>query len=1155
MSDLNNTKSGTKQFDPVYVMGNTANVPLPFSKAISDVPDPLHLEYLDCKIQFMDSNVEERFENGHFIPALHFLNLPERNDFLAASSIYAKMKPEIVNTDTQEYVPYFRKYPRAIIYCSSDSNPAFWVNSEYCREHGLEAASRLAQYYAAFRETKLKQQGAMFNFFNMLNFNGDERTKNIMRNVRWSWLNGFLNQYMKTPSWNGDEAYLIKYTAMAVGKNAAGGDIVSLPWWNDTIWGNIACHVLPLDNATKLQFTSTGVAYDDTVTKVTARVDADESTFGDKSKLKIARLLGNMYITYVTHGVNPELSINRESDTTGMRWDDGDAIDIYPSLPHIENPWTMWFASGSGSGEESIQASSGHMNDATLQQMYAPEWGQQDNLTARAWNAYTHWTNILERVFPEMSDKSSDKYVLAKHFGFITDSTIPDKLRKAISEKKYFKMEDMAQYMSYRDGTGKRASTATIIRSTPPIHESYPAVQKMGYTRQDCIDYNFCRYNLHLDDADAVLSNYQNFPHLNPSTFIVPQEDDVTGVNMASFEPAVVNTIPYFGKLSGGNGGDDRHIATLTGKYGAIYDMTKVNGEYRQGENKVFGIGVTKEILSDSLTLDSNTIAFKELPEQVMTYQMPLIDNSDPFQCGFYLMVSNDDAHENVWSSFFKDKANRANETCSQTRTSKITFGDDVDYPASDAFDWDHSDTTKFQRCDIANPDYLKRMKHTLIFLGGDIFNHPLVRYTHPLCSIPTQVLNNKKIEAKLKSYFNVAVEYTPADYESLIYTPNSATVGKVIADLVSGQLGGWKYVTKHTASEEDPSTKHVKILSSYRGVIQNFADDETGSHGLIWMCDPKYGPVNPICALSPAAYLCDKLPRIATTANNPSTDPAINTVTALDFDSGVTEISSYSGATSAGSVTAAESVNTGRFNKDVGFRAGEWWVFFVDKITSWFERGGVYGSEHLRTQTSPYTISFRSQAKWAATLAAQTIASAISKGVKRNFWELGYQPEDDTEFASVEGLPSNDVVAEPRIPRGRMTNNATTSITGRGFDGVTSQQAAKSSYASEGSSADSHSRRSESSVQGKGGVGRNKKQKDWKKKDKTPNNNAQKFAPKTVAEAIGKVDDDAVSNPKSGQSESVRNSPLDSSSDRADAEMGKKTTMTHLEKGLSQII
>lgn len=995
-------------YDPVTVLGNAANVPLPFKTAIVDIPDARNISYLRQDLQLTKADDLDNFENGHVIPSIHFFNPPLRNDMLVGSRNYLRLKTLADNSNIKDQTPFWLQYRNA----AKRFLPGTTITKDVAIQQSDTLNSMIVEYLLQYRSCKLYQAASMFNFFTLLCFNGDERTKNIMRNVRWSWLNGFLNQYAKTPVGKGDEAYLLDFTRPAVGRNSTGGDIVSLPWWNTSIFGNIGCERVSPDNLVKHVILSDGTRIADPVFKYGATFDQqkdDEALLAAElvNNIHVARYLAGMDANYKITLDNTTGKIKKRSSTTGIE-------RPVASLPHIENAYTMWAHSGDF-------ASTAHMNEASEQYYYSEDWNQTDNLTARAWNSYVYWTNLIEKVFPEMSNTRSDIFLISQQLGLFETSSIPDNLRKAVRENvdHPYDIFSLAQNMAFRDGTARKTTNATVVRWAPPVAASDPRAEDVGITNEALADlYNFRRYRFDEENVEVSLALYRAWPHFDPAVFCpdiinestAEELEDATGY---AIEPAVINTIPSLGDPY------ENGILTPTGKYGVLYDNARVNAEYRENENELGFIGITKDVADQVTSLHENNFIFKEAPMQVMSYQMPLIDTSDPFQCGFYALIADDDAHDNIWRQYFMDKGKRFTNV-SVTETGEVTYGDDADYPASPAYQPVNGSNNTYQREDVANKDYLGLMKHCLIFLGGDIFDHPIARFTHPLCSFAAQKITSSELQLETKDYASMVYPDADEDPEPVpdwyaIDLNNVA--GKALRYAAFGIYDGYHYEQNGGEFFTSPA----------QGWSQAFADNIAESYFKIFLTDPKYGPVNIISSLPPAAYLADKMPHFYVDGDqsfssknaNPEMDPNAKL---LPFDVGVTDLSIYSGSVGAGAIDA-EKLAIVRFTMDDFIRAPSWWLFFIDSIKNWYSRSYYFGTERPRGK-APVFLNFRCQNKWAATLAANIVASSMSANAQVNFWDSISPKDEKPNIGTTSSIPGCDILPEPREPRSTRSNN-----------------------------------------------------------------------------------------------------------------------------------
>lgn len=822
MPNQNQNLLEQKSSEPGFAVANVRPMPLQFRQVMSDAPDGMKVSTEPPAIQLTRKSIRRSIKRNAVI-GQYWLNLPLKDPLTSVARIFKTLEAMAFNYQQKNQNAFFEVYPDLVILSDEEQQiedqggvynadgsftpkPSLLTTAALRRDY-RKYAKRAAHYLFQYMEAKKMQIGSLANLLLLTRLNGNEVMKFIASDLRWSRINTRCNMYQRFPAPKGDEAYIFSNSRYAVGSTTYGSDIVAFPLWITDIFGTRGAHFV-----------------DPTQVESTSLKDGSK-TFGVDGYPNASTLLANMHEVIQKYG-NARGNMEKSP------------ISSYPpKMPEIENAGRMSLSEG---GDWAFH---GTVNSDAGTIEIEGAFNVKDNLTGRLWHNYDYWTKYLTLAFPEMMDPNSDFYVVAtRELGLCEPASNLEDCLKAVRDLANIDAASLAANMFYK--ANGAPNTATVVKFAPMLYST--DTNGSDWRDESVFRANFERYDVDDNNTSFMIAQAQNWPKLSPSLFFKD-----------GFTPIVINGTPEFGFEQVGSdvGGPDRYARTLTGKAAVLFDFIK-HSDVAQDYKSVEFVGVVDAFAQNEMTIhdDDHVVVFEEYPTEMFNLVQNLIDNTDLYQCGFNIMISNDDPNPNLWDAYFATTEMTNMGMVSQDNIfnpgeHNVPGVENGVMPTNPAFmgfykgDPDDSDAVTVAKANAykhpVNPAYLAAMKHCFVFAGAGIFQHPLVMF------------------ANKSSGFFTAKIYSDAVKKEAWWDSFHKSFGDNTSKLTLLALEQGDWGPTDTVDGND-----VVPTSALRGVFGCIANIPSDAMYLrITAFAEEYGPILPIMEEFPFANIADQVP------------------------------------------------------------------------------------------------------------------------------------------------------------------------------------------------------------------------------------------------------------------------------------------------------
>lgn len=980
--------------EPTFARANQNPVHPGFAQYVDEVPSAPKVSVLSPRLQLTSGSQRTAFSRVPVV-ASHTLNIPFREGLFSVSRIYKILESAAFNWQREHQDAFFDQYSQLVLVSSSEKDQQQTWTTEYMRRNYKKFCKRVAHYWYHYAEARKLYTASLLNLLTLSKLNGLEPFGAFGLTCKWGYINTASKLYSRFPVEPGLEAAMVDASKWAVGSTTYGANIYSFPLWNMDIFGNRGFH--------SVDFTALFSQMNPTLRNQgepgTECIELDDSStaIADKA-IKLMNHISDAMYQYV-YGVKKARSVRIENgaaqlyDPNTSAEKDSDYVSI-AKLNLDSNSFT-----------NAISAAATDKDKAFNSQVYRA-----------CWDSFLAWQKYLIVHFPEMMDENNDLYtVAANEFKLFVPASQPENLLKAIRDLPTCSITDLASKMEYKKGNAP--VTATLVKYCPPLLNDNTKNPYNGGSFYDTSVFtdNFERFEVDNPSTPDMLQKAQAWPHITPSVFPFTANDDDGGNSTST--PFVLN-----GSFTPGNmiRKDDESVAIM-GKDAEFFDLTCCTNLLAEN-SYVEAYGVDSKYALDYVVA-CNAKLFEEYPTQPFVMQQPLIDNTDLYQCGFSVVLSADSKAVNEWENHFKLAENYNQFTKTSKLLTVVTNGDSFLLPSLD------------KRTDIAAyymhasvSQYLERVRHALVFVGGAIFNHPWLRFTAPETGLPT--MKFRVVEGDKEAAFEKFVD-------SMISAAGAPT-----------DVSAWDQVYKiwfHSADHSLNLNVQPKDVASpqanflFADILNHLKGSSTAPNANVqfeqYVFDPTYGAVQPIVTQMPsAAYAAYKIG--ATIAGKPLSSDEQNTFKAL-----TPKLGSNYFADGDGVFTSPDDQNNTK--KGAAYAqmdsAAMLYVYFIrafgQKFCTLEDKTFL-----LREGPTDSQFSCEDEAKWPLTLTA--ISRVEFPGVEDmdNFWNyIGHVDLKTTmslDVASSGSLPSDAVMITPR--RAPKTIEAARSITSRGGSSLT---------------------------------------------------------------------------------------------------------------------
>lgn len=779
---------------PSYALGVGVPTPVGTEQAPSDNPNEYSAVLHPAERKFNAASSARDIRTNKILAA-HRLNLPFTDQFLRVADLYHRIRKVAFNWQQDKPVSFFGNHPKLRILAPGETMTTY--SDDELRVMVDELSLRLAMYYSYYEQATLLWLGALANMHIWTKEKGDDTTQQIALAMRFSWTSGqFGSTFNRFPLPTGAYDYIVANSKSSIGTNAYGATIQSHPIWRTTFFGNVGKHAPTMED-----FIAGVVSDDESVTTVNVlsannipeEEKADIQRFYDHalkttkeyaSWFKEPRIVNGGLATVGSNIANPSPAVG--FGAWSLNADDWQDLDNNSNLPSfVKNAFT-----GAGT----------------------------DQIVASFWISAISARNYLVKNFPQMSDVNSELYRFAVMTGTeglgICESLGRDygKFQKDIWALDNVPMTELSNLMKYR-AHGK-VNTATLIR----VNLLDGGSDGTAWTEESSWEYNMHRYDeLLTGNVTQAIEQSKAWAHNAPAYYASPF---ASNSQLARVIPMFVNMGPSSG-MFGTSGAAERPTLDEIGIGASLFDIVSLGSHDPTNTSATFA-GITADTAKSWLS-GKEVLAAEENPTVPLVWTTPLIDNSDPAQCGFEVLVSRDNPYPNIWEQYFKDSTIFKN---GDVGTAELASDNEclvqVNRPSLCTAEWAAAHLCKVEH--LVNPDMLGMSPHQFVFVGAGIFDDPVASLARKQAGNPVATVAS--------ALWSAAV--TPAKFT----TPEDLTdIVAAITDIVcaEGKFNSWNL---KPSDQQKLRAKQAFHLLFEPGDDGNFQFNT-------FVFDPSYGPVS----------------------------------------------------------------------------------------------------------------------------------------------------------------------------------------------------------------------------------------------------------------------------------------------------------------------
>lgn len=984
MPKQTNTELEVRSSEPGFAIANVRPMPLQFRQVLSDAPDGMRISTEPPAIQLTRKSIRRSIKRNAVI-GQYWLNLPLKDPLTSVSRIYKTLEAMAFNYQQKNQNAFFEVYPDLVILSDEEQQiedqggvltrdengsehltpkPSLLTTAALRRDY-RKYAKRAAHYLFQYCEAKKFQIGALANLLLLTRLNGNEVMKFIASDLRWSRINTRCNMYQRFPSPTGDEAYIFSNSKYAVGSTTYGSDIVAFPLWITDIFGTRGAHFV------------------DHTQVLSTNLEDGSKTFGVDGFPNANTLLGNMLEVIQKYG-------------NARGYNEKSPISYYPpKMPEVENAGRLSLSEGDD------WAYHGSVNSDAGTIEIEGAFNVKDNLTGRLWHNYDYWTKYLTLAFPEMMDPNSDFYVMAtRELKLCQPSSNLEDCLKAVRDLPNIDAASLAANMFYK--ANGAPNTATIVKFAPMLYSS--DTTGSDWRDESVFKANFERYDVDDNNTSFMISQAQNWPKLSPSLFFKDKSS-----------PIVVNATPEYGfEMVGADvGGPERYARTLTGKAAVLFDFIK-HSDVGQDHKTVEFVGVTDAYAQNEMTIhdDDHTVVFEEYPTEMFTLVQNLIDNTDLYQCGFNIMISNDDPNPNLWDQYFAttEMSNMAmvkQDNLFSPGQHNVPGVENGVCPTNPVFmgyyEGPQSDSPAIAAAKAnaykhpVNPTYLASMKHCFVFAGGGIFQHPLVMFANKSSGFFVSKLSSDSVQKeKWWNSFHKA------------FGDNTSRLARGILE-----QGDW-------GPTDEADGVAVVPTSALRGVMGCIANKPKDAMYLrLSAFAEEFGPILPIMEEFPFANIADQVPYLGV-----GTPESLERPDASPYHGKVEPATRmYRIGGDKGSAPTAvptfdfSSIYINFYDRDT--TPAVFMKYFVGALKCPNVIVDPVNGTTRYSESEQITVDLQPDWKWLFTTMAKQVAQFAGLKSTNPFWdEMAAAKPSQADVSSAAAFPENNIMALPRVAR-----------------------------------------------------------------------------------------------------------------------------------------
>lgn len=636
---------------------------------------------------------------------VHFRNPPLMDGLMTVNTVFHMIEDKVISYQLDHNDAFYSQNQKLLkLVLSASEDMSNW-SDEYIRINHREFSRRLAHWFWQFCNYSTMYLASCVNLCLWGHVKGKGKMHDTGEAMKLGRVNNALTRLGAYFLPKGRVQYFADNSKYGVGQVVSNAFAFSVPYWNTAMYGS------PSRVTTNLSDNIVGAKFVDDVTGY-AVDKADSSSKDYQYFMSLARNMDRVKADFVRDDITADAQSNLhhvnyimdQLDTTATK-----DVNVGASTPYIENGQVLTLDSGDEVSMNLGCNGSLLYESQTRQKVGDGSYVTTDNLINRIWDTFDFYLESMEEYFVEMSNQTSPVVEFFKSLGLLEDPVSSSKLWNMFDTSNTVTLDSLRDQMIYKKGNRAKASSEI---KWAPIFDDYTHSWK-----DDDFDNNFNRYKVDLDDDYEIVREASKWPSNNPMIF----HEAINGDD-GSIEPFVMNS-DQSGSIICKSTRTERPVKGMMGKYLSILDyMSSSVFDYLQ--TAVSCIGTSPDTVKEFLDRGDGTV-YRETLDCVHNLWYPLVDNSDPYQCGFYLVVYANSTERTEHEQFYMNP-DRIKVSVNAKNTSPIAFDVDSNAPSlalNAAVGWVTPETYKIPH--VANPDYLERQRYCFIFLGDSIWFHP----------------------------------------------------------------------------------------------------------------------------------------------------------------------------------------------------------------------------------------------------------------------------------------------------------------------------------------------------------------------------------------------------------------------------------------------
>lgn len=833
------------------------------------------------------------------ILASYWLNLPFKEGAITVPKLYNMIRLIVERYQAENDDAFYEQHADLLILKKGEvpgTRAALRINhKKYDR--------RLAHHLFHYVNAATAYVGSLANLFILANVEGQGRFATFGLSCKVGYIHTAANRMREFPLPVGLAAYVSKYSKFAVGQTDYDALFTAIPMWVTDIFGNRGQHCFSVSDASP-NFMEHGDAILDWGD---GGIDFTQAT----------ELYTNMYKVLSMYGYGGNDSNGDHFSYVGKLLDPEGKACAVPSCPHVEN----------GAVAVAEVGPSGHtialpLNDDGTKNYLGFTYVKNnngasgslktDNIISRAWDTFNFWQTYLITYFSAFGSPNSQIRNFAMQELHLLDSPMSvESFGKSINVEGYFDAESLAQHMVFKKDN--KVNTATIVKWVPILAST------ADDDRDTYFEDNYNRYPCDVDDIGQYLIATEKWPRLTPTVFHEVIEDTADGI----IPPYVANSIETPTVLFDANEANFPARSPV-GRYATLLDVAS-SASLDHETSSVDFLAIDNDVARQFVESD-DAIVFSERPTSPLTFSQPLIDCTDPLQCGFNVIISAEaDAKDEVTGWFTSDSKfiNLGTiEELDDVYQPPVGFGEgsaeDPFYPTQPSFTNIEFDAQQYLvRANVRADGYLKVIKHAVLFMGSDIFKHPVLKGAALSAGYPNAkiVLNNSEAAKGAVAF----MQQLKANLVGLSEQDISLDSIRQVVVATFGRAITLDYFNTKIKQGFQLADRFFDLLQSVGAEVSVFRQ---------FTFNPEYGPVNPYTYQLPSVGL---MPAALMNAVDPGFKPF------LKGNNNSGPITPYAGPNSIGSSRLYE------YSPELLNLAPQWtpldtpatfWLWFIDNLS-----------------------------------------------------------------------------------------------------------------------------------------------------------------------------------------------------------------------------